>query len=445
MRYKKILITIFLICLIFAPMEQSLAGNTVKALEASEYVYIVPVRGVIDNGLATFIIRGIREAEEMQAKALIFEIDTPGGEVGSAIKISNAILKTSIPTVSFINNEATSAGVIIAISSETIMAVPGATIGAAETRPNEEKYISYWSSALRSVAEKTGRDPQLVAAMADADVVIEGVKEKGKILSLTTGEAIKLGLVDEQADSLDQVIQRITTDDIKNVEVVKADMNLSERIAHMVSNPYVAPVLLTMGIVGIITEILTPGFGIPGVIGLIAFGLFFGGSFMAGAAQSWVLGLFIIGLLLLVIEMFVPGFGVFGVTGILSIIGSVIMAFPSLEQALISILFAMVASGIIIYFLMKRITVNPIFSRIILGTKQDKSEGYIAVNKDMSELLGARGKTVTPLRPAGMAIIDERKVDVLAEGEFIPSDSDIVVIRVEGSKIIVKSIERENV
>ncbi|NLU10543.1 MAG: nodulation protein NfeD [Tepidanaerobacter acetatoxydans] len=442
MRYKEVLITIFLICLIFAPVEQSLAENAIKA---SEYVYIVPVRGVIDNGLATFVIRGIREAEEMQAKALIFEIDTPGGEVGSAIKISNAILKTSIPTVSFINNEATSAGVIIAISSKTIMAVPGATIGAAETRPNEEKYISYWSSALRAVAEKTGRDPQLVAAMADADIVIEGVKEKGKILSLTTGEAIKLGLVDEQADSLDQVVQRIINDDIKNVEVVKADMNLSERIAHMASNPYVAPVLLTVGIVGTITEILTPGFGIPGVIGLIAFGLFFGGSFMAGAAQSWVLGLFIIGLLLLVIEMFIPGFGVFGVSGILSIIGSVIMAFPSLEQALISILFAMAASGLIIYFLMKRITVNPIFNRIILGTKQEKSEGYIAVNKDMSEFLGARGKTVTPLRPAGTAIIGERKVDVLAEGEFIPSGSDIVVIRVEGSKIIVKSIERENV
>src|SRR5690606_29872837 len=112
-------------------------------------------------------------------------------------------------------------------------------------------------------------------------------------------------------------------ENMENVEVIKADMNLSERIAHMVTSPYVAPILLTIGMVGIVTEILTPGFGIPGIIGLLAIGLFFGGNFLAGAAKIWVMGLFVLGLLLLLIEMFIPGFGVFGVTGILSIIASV--------------------------------------------------------------------------------------------------------------------------
>ncbi len=443
MEYKKVLIVIFLVCLIFSSWGQSLAENT---LEASEYVYVIPVKGVIGRGLTAFVIRGIREAEEMQAKTLIFDIDTPGGEVGSAVQMSNAILETSIPTVSFINNEATSAGVIIAISSKTLMAVPGATIGAAETRPKEEKYIAYWSSALRGAAEKTGRDPKLVAAMADADVVIEGVKEKGKILSLTTGEALKLGLIDEQVKNLEELIQKVfITEKTDNIKVVKQNMNLSERIAHMATNPYIAPVLLTIGIVGTITEILTPGFGIPGILGLMAFGLFFGGNFIVGAAQSWVLGLFILGLLLLVIEMFIPGFGVFGVAGILSIIASMIMAFPSPKQALVSILIALVASGVIIYFLVKYMIKTPIFDRIILGTKQAKSEGYVATNKDIGELLGVKGKAVTSLRPAGVAIIGERKVDVVTEGEFVPIGSDVVVIRVEGNKIIVKSTEKESV
>ncbi|HHV19766.1 MAG TPA: nodulation protein NfeD, partial [Thermoanaerobacterales bacterium] len=342
-------------------------------------------------------------------------------------------------------SEATSAGVIIAISSKTLMAAPGATIGAAETRPKEEKYIAYWSSALRGAAEKTGRNPKLVAAMADADVVIEGVKEKGKILSLTTGEALELGLIDEQVKNLEELIQKITaSENMENVEVAKPDMNLSERIAYIATNPYIAPVLLTIGIVGTITEILTPGFGIPGILGLMAFGLFFGGNIISGAAQTWVLALFIVGLLLLVIEMFVPGFGVFGVAGILSIIGSMIMAFPSPEQALTSILIALVASGLIIYFLVKYLVQTPIFDRITLGIKQEKSEGYIATNKDIGELAGAKGKAITSLRPAGVAIIGERKHDVLTEGEFVPSGTDIVVIRVEGSKIIVKSREKEN-
>ncbi len=442
MRYKKTLIILVSICcmLTFFHTCKAESGPNSKA-----YVYVIPIEGVIDNGLAVFTERAINEAEKAQAKALIFEIDTPGGEINSAIKISNNILRTSIPTVAFINNEATSAGVIIAISCEKIMAVPAATIGAAETRPNEEKYISYWSSALRAVAEERGRDPQLVAAMADADIVIEGIKEKGKILSLTTKEALKLGLIDEQVENLDKVIQKTLPENKGNAEIIRAKMNLAEQIAHVASNPYIAPVLLAIGIVGIVTEILSPGFGIPGVIGLMAFGLFFGGSFMAGAAPAWVLGLFILGMILLLIEIFMPGFGVFGVTGILSIIAAVIMAFPNLEQALISIVFAVAASSIIIYFLMKKITVNPIFNRIILGTKQEKTKGYVAAGKDISKFLGAKGKTITPLRPAGAAVIDGEKVDVLAEGEFIPSDSDIVVIRVEGSKIIVKSIERENV
>ncbi|MCG1012710.1 nodulation protein NfeD [Tepidanaerobacter sp. GT38] len=442
MRHKKILILIVFLCIVLSFTCDSLAQST----DLPDYIYVIPVKGIIDKGMAAFVTRVIREAEQVQAKALVIEIDTPGGEVGSAIQVSKAILNTFIPTVSFINNEATSAGVIIAISSKTLVATPGATIGAAETRPKEEKYISYWSSALRATAEKTGRNPELVAAMADADIVIEGIKEKGKILSLTTGEALELGLIDEQINNLEDIVNKIkTTQNIENVEVIKAEMNLSERIAHLVSNPYIAPVILTIGIVGIVTEILTPGFGIPGIIGLMAIGLFFGGTYMAGAAKIWVIGLFVLGLLLLLVEMFIPGFGVFGVTGILSIIASVILAFPTPEQALVSILITLVSSIVLIYLLLKYVIKAPIFERIVLSTKQAKSEGYVTAIKDESQLVGAVGKAITPLRPAGVALIGERRLDVLAEGGFIPSNSDIIVSKVEGNKIIVKLKVKESV
>lgn len=414
--------------------------NLAQAKE--DIIYIIPIKGVIDKGQAQFVKRSILEAEEIHAEAIVFDLDTPGGEINSAIDISNTILDTTIPTTTWINNEATSAGVIISISSDDIYAVPRATIGAAETRPKEEKYISYWSSKLRNVAEIKGRDPELVAAMADADVVIEGVKEKGKILSLTTHEAIKLGLIDKEVRDIDDLVKEISP--LQKAKIVKAHMNLAERLAHMATDPYVAPVLLTLGIVGTVIEILTPGFGIPGIIGLVAFSIFFGGNLLAGAAQYWMLGLFVLGLILLIIEMFIPGFGVFGVAGILSIIGSIIVAFPSPREAIITISIAFIASIVIIFFLVKYLVKTTVFDRIILSAKQGKAEGYVASLKDTSQYMNKYGVTLTVLRPAGRAVIGDEILDVVTEGEYIPAGTDIKVVKIAGNKITVKKIERES-
>lgn len=438
MKLKKILLGIIVTCLVFFPIQNLVQAKT-------ETAYVIPVKGVIDLGLTKFVQSSIDEAEKNEAKVIVFDIDTPGGEVSAAVELSNKILATKIPTISFINNEATSAGVILAISSDDIFAVARATIGAAETRPKEEKYISYWSSKLRNAAELTGRDPKLVAAMADADIVIEGVKEKGKILSLTTSEALKLGLVDKEVSDINELIKEVAlSGKLDELKTVNVQMRLSDRIAHMATNPYITPILLTLGIVGTFMEIITPGFGLPGIIGLVAFGLFFGGSFLAGAAQSWVLSLFIIGLILLIIEMFIPGFGVFGVAGIISIIGSVMIAFPSPHEALISMGIALVASIIIIFFMVKYLVKTTVFDRIILWKKQEKTEGYIASKESNDEYLGKVGVALTPLRPAGSMLLDGKKLDVVTQGEFILDGTSIKVVRVEGNKIIVKRAEQES-
>lgn len=258
----------------------SLFSITVAAdvdAENNGIVYTIPVKGVIDNGLAKFVERGINEAEENSASAIVFIINTPGGEIGSAVKISNAILRTKVHTISYINNEATSAGVIIAVSCKTMAVSSDATIGAAEPRPKEEKNVSYWSSKLRKAAEINGRDPQIVAAMADADVVIDGLKEKGKILSLTSRQAIQLGFADLMADSVEQILH---SKDIAYNKIIDVKPSTAEKIAHFITNPYIMPILLTVGIIGVVAEILIPGFGVPGVIGLVAFGLFLGATFL---------------------------------------------------------------------------------------------------------------------------------------------------------------------
>lgn len=429
-KYFLIVLTLLLIFFICIP-----AINAKQVENDEKKVCIIPVKGIINNGMEQFIRRTIKEAEQEKVDAIVFEIDTPGGEVRAADSISNRILNTSIPTISFINNEATSAGVIIAISCKKIYMSPRSTIGAAETRPKEEKYISYWTSRLRSVAEETGKDAELIAAMADSDIEIEGVKKKGKILSLTTRQAIKLKLADGITKNHEELLVK---EDLKDANIVEKRERPAERLAQVIMNPYITPIILTTGFVGIITEILTPGFGLPGIIGILAFGLFFGVNIMIKAAQAWMIGLFVLGLVLLITEIFIPGFGVFGITGIISCVLSIMFAFSDIKQAFISIIFAFIASCIIIYLLLKYVIKTPILNKVVLDTKQEESKGYTAFYKDNTNLLGREGIALTPLRPSGLGLFGKEKFDVLSNGKFILKGEKIQIIKVEGNKIIVK-------
>lgn len=433
MKIKKYLLTTITLILIFFACSPFAYAK--QAFNEKKVVYIVPVKGVINRGVEQFVKRGIKEAEKEKVKAIVFEIDTPGGQVQSAVNISNTILATSVPTICYINNEATSAGVIIAISCEKIYMSPNSTIGAAETRPKEEKYISYWSSKLESVAEETGRDPKLVAAMADADIEIKGVKEKGKILSLTTKQAFKLGLADEVADNYEELFANT---DLRDATIVNIEKSPAEKLAQTIMNPYIAPILLTIGFVGIIVEILTPGFGLPGIVGIVALGLFFGANIMIETAQYWMIGLFVLGVLLLIIEIFIPGFGVFGVSGIICCVLSIISVFSNTRQAIVSIIFALIVSLVMVYLLLKYVIKNPVLSKLVLETKQEKSKGYTTSYNNTKKFLGKIGISLTSLRPSGIAVFNGKKLDVLSEGEFISKGEKVEVIKIEGSKIVVK-------
>ncbi|NLC63442.1 MAG: nodulation protein NfeD [Thermoanaerobacterales bacterium] len=431
---NKLITAVIIMVLIFASTSFVNAGADDSA------VYVIPIKGVINKGLASFVERGISEAEKNGAKAIVFVIDTPGGEIGPAVQISDAIMSTQVKTIAHIDGEATSAGVILAVSCDIMAVSRGATIGAAEPRPNEEKYVSYWSSKLRNAAQIKGRNPQIVAAMADADVVIEGLKEKGKILSLTSQQAIELDFADMLAENVAEILQ------FKGIgynRIVKVEPSTAEKIANFITNPYVMPILLTLGIIGITTELLTPGFGVPGFIAFIAFALFFGGNLLIGSIQYWVLWLFLFGIIMVMVEIFIPGFGVFGIMGIIGVITSMFMVFPSIEQAIISLLISLVASCIVIYLLIKYFKKKLVLYNFILKTRQEKSDGYIASIEKKEMYLNKKGKAITPLRPAGVGVFDGNRLDVVTEGEFVPANSDIEIIRVEGGRIIVRKMKGE--
>ncbi len=212
---------------------------------------------------------------------------------------------------------------------------------------------------------------------------------------------------------------------------------------YWLTNPVVSTVLLILGIAGIVIEVATVGsFGIFGVIGAGSFILYFLGNVWAGNAGAGLIALFVAGLILLALEILViPGFGVAGIGGVLAIVISLIMAAPNPGSAVISLLIAMVAAAVIIWFTLKNRKTRKVWSKLVLFTKQENKDGYVSADTGLAALQGQKGKALTTLRPSGTAQIDGRKVDVVTQGEFIQAGQEIEVLLVEGQRVIVRATE----
>ena len=405
--------------------------------EQESKTYLIPVKGEINQGLVDYLHNAVKEAESNNATQIIFEIDTYGGLVDSAINISDIIRGTSVPTICYIQDNAISAGVIIAISGDKVVANQSINIGSAETRPNEEKYISFWTGKLRTVAKENNRNPDIVAGMADASIEIEGIKEKGKLLNLTADEALQHGIVDELVDGKAGLFTYLN---IKPSDVVELDYDIKTNISRFVNNPYVSVFLIAIGIIGIVGEMFTAGFGILGSLGILSFALFFAGKMLAGHAHWGILILFATGLILLIIEATVPGFGIPGIVGIVCVILSIILGSSNLSQGIFSFFVALVISVVVIGILLKYAPRSQLFSHIILKDEQKSECGYVSYIDDKHHLIGQEGETITLLRPAGTVLIGERKIDVVSEGEFIEKGSKVKVIAVEGNRVVVRKI-----
>ncbi len=403
----------------------------------TDSVFYIPVEGEVGPPMLAFVSREIENARQQGASAIVLEISTFGGRVDSALEISDVILDAKVPTVAYVKKRALSAGVIITISCEKVVMAPGSTIGSAETIPYTEKNISAWAGELRAVAERRGRDGEIIAAMADRDIEIPGVIEKGKLLNLTASRAVELGVADKIVSSRDELQQWLGLPDARAVEI-RESFQMS--LAKLVASSTASALLLTVGFVGFVAELLIPGFGVAGTLGLLSFALFFAGNLLAGHAGWAAIILFIVGIILLLVEVFIPGFGIPGLGGITAIFTSIVMASRSMEQALASLAISMVLSVVLIFVLVKFAPRNKYFDRLILSTRQNREEGYINMDDDIT-LIGREGIAVTPLRPSGTANIEGNRMDVITRGEYVKKDERIRIIRVEGNRIIVEKIE----
>lgn len=404
---------------------------------ASGPVWVIPIEGTIDIGLSEFVRRVVAEAEASQAGLLLLEINTFGGRVDAATEIRDALVGTRTPTAAYIRNRAISAGALIALATERIVMAPGATFGAAEPRPLDEKTLSYVRGEFEATAERSGRDPKVAAAMVDTSVAIPDLTEVGEILTLTTTTATQVGYADHVAGTRTQALDFLGTG---SAQVVETEPSWAERLVRFLTDPTVSQILLTIGVLGLLAELSSPGLGIGGFVGLLSLALFFGSRLIVGILGVEAILLFLLGLVLLVVEVFIiPGFGVAGILGLLSVGASMFMSFPDPRSAIQAIAITVVAVVVVVLFFLKRFQKSSLWGRVILSQQQDGDE-YRPASIDYTSLVGATGQARTQLRPSGSVEVNGEFYDAVSEGAMIPVGATVRIIKVEGTRIVVRAV-----
>lgn len=419
---------------------------------ARPVVYVMPIDGMIDLGLAPFLTRTIREAQQAGAAAVLLDINTFGGRVDAAVAMRDALVNAPIRTIAFVNPRAISAGALIALATETIVMAGGGTIGAAtpvvsggnQPQVADEKSVSYVRKEFGATAERRGRPPQFAEAMVDADVQITDVVEKGKLLTLTTSEALTHKVADVSADTLTDAL---AATGLHDADIRRASQTWAETFVRFLTNPVVSSLLMTIGMLGLLVEIRTPGFALPGAVGLLSLALFFWGHWIVQLAGWEELLLVATGVILLGLELFlIPGFGVAGVGGIIALAAGLGMTLVgagatssviigAFGRVAISILLGL-AGGLALLRVLPRL---PFGRRLVLDAGMGAEQGYTSPPDSDRLQLGRTGTALSPLRPAGVADINGARVDVVSDGGFIETGAAIEVTRVEGNRVVVRA------
>ncbi|RKU20370.1 hypothetical protein C6503_06150 [Candidatus Poribacteria bacterium] len=470
-------------------------------------VYLIDIRNEIGSGLGTYISDGIQLAEAAGADAIVFDVDTPGGRVDSAVNIIRAIQNTQIPTIAFVNRQAISAGAMISIACNQIVMTSGGTLG--DSAPVDmqgqeagEKAISYIQGTIRATAERENRNPDIAEAMVDKELVLVKLKDgqiikllpeeyaareetgeemeilcaQGKLLTLSTRQALEYGFADSQAETLTELlaqyeivevagtkmplteeaimqrqreygvsqVNRLKT--LADARVTEVRATLADRIVFFITNPFISSLLLSLGILGIFIEIRSPGFGVPGLLGLLCIGLFFGGHTLTRIDAGWAFLLFMLGIALIALEVFViPGFGIAGILGITMMLGSVFFVFDgayNLRTAVLWLSISVILTSALVIFAAFFLPETRLFQRFALSTVMDTEMGYHSSSaEDFQAYLGQSGTALTPLRPSGTARIGDKRVDVVTVGDFIAQNSNVRVVEVEGPKVFVEAVD----
>jgi membrane-bound serine protease (ClpP class) len=434
-------------------------------------IVVVPLRDEVSPSLALFIRRAEKTAESNHASAIILDMDTYGGALDSAEKISGILNHATIPTYTYVNSNAGSAGALIALSTKHIYMAPVSAIGAAapilstgeDLPPTEkEKTISYWSALVRSAALRNGHRPDVGEAFMNKDKEVKVgdriLHPKGSLLTLSAQEASeKINgapvLADGIAESIPDLVQKAGLPG----QVVEFAPSGFEQLAFWLTQ--LAPLLLLGGILGAYLEFKIPGFGLAGIISIVCFALFFLGHYFAGLAGWEAVALFVLGILFVLVEVFFFGHStiLFGVVGVLLMLASLLWAmidrypgqefFPTgemLKIPLLNLFLTFIGAAILITILARFLPRTSVYRRFILSTTNPPGPSLAAPPRPFATALplapGMKGRALTILRPSGKAEFDNHVVDVVTEGEFISPHSTVAIVSTDGMRVVVKGV-----
>jgi membrane-bound serine protease (ClpP class) len=431
---------------------------------------VVPLQGEISPSLVMFLRRAIKTAETSAAAGIILDMNTYGGRLDSAEEITNILNHVKIPTYTYINSNAGSAGSLIALATQHIYMAPVSAIGAAapvlptgEDLPvtMREKTISYWSALVRGSAIRNGHNADIGEAFMNKDKEVKlgdrVIHAKGTLLTLNAQEATekfngKPLLADGIADSIVDLTHKAG---LKG-DVVTLSPTGFEQIAFWITA--LAPLLLLGGIIGAYLEFKIPGATLPGVIAAVCFTLFFLGHYLAGLAGWEVVSLFVLGLFLVLIEIlfFAHSTIVFGVLGVFLMLASILWAmidrypgetfFPTgkmLLMPLVNLGLAIAAATIVISLLARYLPRTSLYRRFALVTSSPSGPSLSGTPREFASAAalspGAEGIALSMLRPSGKARFSDHIVDVITQGEFIAAETPITVVQSDGMRVVVKS------
>lgn len=427
-----------------------IGAGSATAQEPAGTVYRLQIHGTIENGLAPYVVRGLRQANAAGAAAVLLDLDTPGGRVDAAERIADAVRASKVPVYAFVNPRAYSAGALIALATNGIFMRTGAVLGAATPVDGQgsklpEKYVSAMRAEFRALAEARGLDPGIAEAMVDESLGVAGLAARGQLVTLSTAEALRVKYARAQVESETELLAQV---DLAGAAVTSIDLNWAEFVVRFLTNPVVAPLLLSLGVLALLAEIKAGAHGLGMLIGFVSLGLFFGSSLIVGLAGLEEVILLGLGVIAVAVEVFLlPGFGVAGVLGSVLIGAAIVLAMlgnsptgGDVLQALAVLGASLVITVVVALTWLRHLPNSRRFAGLIHQDSAQSAAGYVSA-LPRGELIGRIGVAATDLRPAGVATVAGERIDVVTEGEYIGGGARVVVVRAEGYRHVVRQVQ----
>ncbi|GDX51245.1 serine protease [Bacteroidota bacterium] len=430
------------------------SSNAQTISETKKNVYTFQLSQEIAAPAWRLVDNCFKEAEAMNADYIIIQLNTFGGELSNADLIRNRILKSKIPVYVLIDGNAASAGALISIACIKIFMKPGSTIGAASV-VNEtgeimpDKYQSYMRGMMRATAEQRNRDPKIAEGMVSSNNYLHDIADSGKVITLTTTEAMKYQYCAGVASDINEVcsLAGITNYNVKTYERSTLDV-----LIDFLLNPIVNSILLMVIIAGVYFEFQHPGLGAPLFAGIIAAVLYFAPLYMDGLAANWEILVFVIGIILLIAEIFfIPGFGVTGALGIIFIVTSLTLSLiandffdftysstDNLLYALLRVVSIMIVGITGAVFLGRKFLTTTVGQKVVLTSTLAHAKSFSQSVKELNSLIGQTGIAMTDLRPAGSVEVNNVRHDSISDGDFISRNDKVKVIEIRGNYLVVR-------